>query len=106
MMAPATPPMSAPPAIEHAPAPTQGPPNAQERAQHAPVLNDLSDAERTRLHTAHQSALRDPGLAASRARYMDARKEFREKLRNALLKADPSVQPILEKIRHDKTDDH
>ncbi len=70
-----------------------------------PTLSDLSDDERTRLHSAHQTALHDPNLAASRARYMDARKEFRDKLRNALLKADPSVQPILEKIRREKPDD-
>jgi hypothetical protein len=70
-------------------------------------LNDLSEDERTRLHSAHQRALqRDPNLAASRARYLNARKEFREKLRDALLKADPSVQPILEKIRREKVEDH
>jgi hypothetical protein len=72
-----------------------------------PTLNDLSEDERSRLHFAHQNAFQhDPNLAASRARYLNARKEFRQKLRDALLKADPSVQPILEKIRRDKPEDH
>jgi hypothetical protein len=71
-----------------------------------PVLTDLSEDERTRLHSAHETALHDPNLAASRARYLNARKEFRNKLRDALLKADPEVQPILEKIRRDKSEDH
>ena len=44
-------------------------------------------------------AMRDPALMQSRARYEQARKEFRDRLRDALLKADPSVQPILEKAR-------
>jgi hypothetical protein len=97
---------TAPPSIPpvQQPAPSQLPP-AQARSQRAPILNDLSQEERTRLQSAHQNALHDPNLAASRARYLDARKEFREKLRDALLKADPSVQPILEKIRREKPDD-
>lgn len=70
------------------------------------ILNDLSEDERSRLHSAHQNAMqRDPNLAASRARYLNARKEFREKLRDALLKADPSVQPILDKIHREQNDD-
>src|SRR5881392_628692 len=59
----------------------------------------LSRDEQTRLRTAHDTAMRDPALAATRQRYEAARKEFRDKLRDALLKADPSVQPILEKVR-------
>jgi hypothetical protein len=86
-----------------------GPPAMQQTPSRIqrPTLNDLSEDERARLHSAHQTALQhDPNLAASRARYLNARKEFRQKLRDALLKADPSVQPILEKIRRDKPEDH
>ncbi len=90
-------PPSQPPPPPHQPQPVQ-------RSQ-APVLNDLSEGERAKLHSAHEAALHDPNLAASRARYLNARKEFREKLRDALLKADPSVQPILEKIRREKPAD-
>jgi hypothetical protein len=88
------------------PGPVAGQPQQAPSRLQRPTLDDLSEDERTRLHSAHQNALqRDPNLAASRARYLNARKEFREKLRDALLKADPSVQPILEKIRRNQPDD-
>ena len=59
----------------------------------------LSMEEQARFRSAHDMALRDPALAATRQRYEQARNEYRNKLRDALLKADPSVQPILEKVR-------
>jgi hypothetical protein len=65
----------------------------------------LSRDEQTRLRTAHDTAMHDPTLAATRQRYEAARKEFRDKLRDALLKADPSVQPILEKVRRQRQKD-
>ena len=65
----------------------------------------LSMEEQARLRSAHDTAMRDPALAATRLRYEQARKEFRDKLRDALLKADPSVQPILEKVRRQRQKD-
>ncbi len=65
----------------------------------------LSMEEQARLRSAHDMAMRDPTLAATRQRYEQARKEFRDKLRDALLKADPSVQPILEKVRRQRHQD-
>jgi hypothetical protein len=62
----------------------------------------LSLEEQAKLRSAHDMAMRDPALVQSRARYEQARKEFRDKLRDALLKADPSVQPILEKARRQR----
>ena len=62
-------------------------------------LAGLSIEEQAKLRSAHDTAMRDPALAASRQRYEQARNEFRDKLREGLLKADPSVQPILEKVR-------
>jgi hypothetical protein len=58
--------------------------------------------EQARLRSAHDMAMRDPTLAQSRERYEEARREFRERLRAALVKVDPSVQPILEKVRKKK----
>lgn len=58
--------------------------------------------ERAKLRSAHQTAISDPAVAQSRERFEQARKDFRDKLRDALLKADPSVQPILEKVRRKK----
>ena len=65
----------------------------------------LSLEEQARLRSAHDRAMRDPALIQSRARYEEARKEFRDRLRDALLKADPSVQPILEKARRQRHHD-
>ena len=62
----------------------------------------LSLEEQAKLRSAHDMAMRDPALMQSRARYEQARKEFRDRLRDALLKADPSVQPILEKARRQR----
>lgn len=103
--APAAPIVSAPMERPPQPPPQDAQAPARPLQTRAPSLTDLSDDERTRLHSAHESALQDPNLAASRERYMNARKEFRDKLRDALLKADPAVQPILEKIRRDKPED-
>src|SRR5437868_3908015 len=65
----------------------------------------LSMEEQARFRSARDMAMRDPALAATRQRYEQARNEFRNKLREALLKADPSVQPILEKVRRQRHQD-
>ena len=65
----------------------------------------LSMEEQARFRSAHDMALRDPSVAATRQRYEQARNEYRNKLREALLKADPSVQPILEKVRRQRHKD-
>ena len=65
-------------------------------------LMNLSGDERARLQSAHLAALRDPALRESRERFHQAKKEYRNKLRDALLKADPSVQPIIEKVRRQR----
>jgi hypothetical protein len=64
----------------------------------------LNEDERSRLKAAHQKAMSDPAVRAARDRLKQARREFREVLRPALLKADPSIQPILEKMRPDRPD--
>jgi hypothetical protein len=68
-------------------------------------FSGLSMEEQAKLRSAHDTAMRDPALAATRQRYQEARKEFRNKLRDALLKADPSVQPIIEKVRRQRQKD-
>ena len=64
----------------------------------------LTEEERSRLKAAHQKALADPAVWAARDKLRQARREFREILRPALLKADPSIQPILEKMRAERPD--
>jgi len=73
-------------------------------ARQARLMN-LSGEERARLQSAHLAALRDPALRQSRERFHQAKREYRDKLRDALLKADPSVQPILEKVRRQRREE-
>ena len=70
----------------------------------ARLLANLTDDERSRLRAAHQKALSDPAVQAAREKLKQARREFREVLRPALLKADPSIQPILDKLRAERPD--
>ena len=62
----------------------------------------LNNEERSKLKAAHQKAMDDPAVRAARDKLKQARREFREVLRPAILKADPSVQPILEKMRAER----
>jgi Spy/CpxP family protein refolding chaperone len=70
----------------------------------ARLLANLTEDERTRLEAAHQKAMADPAVQAAREKLKQARHEFREVLRPALLKADPSLQPILDKLRAERPD--
>ena len=65
----------------------------------ARFLANLTEDERAKLRAAHQKAMADPAVQAARERLKQARREFREVMRPALLKADPSIQPILDKMR-------
>src|SRR4051794_10162556 len=89
----------------------QSPPDRPDRPfrqflteRRAARLANLTEDERTRLRAAHQKALQDPAVQAAREKLKQARWEFREVLRPALLKADPSIQPILEKLRAERPD--
>ena len=70
----------------------------------ARLLANLTEDERARLRAAHQKAMQDPAVLAAREKLRQARREFREIMRPALLKADPSIQPILEKLRAERPD--
>ena len=65
---------------------------------------NLNEEERSRLKAAHQKAMSDPVVQAARDRLRQARREFREVMRPAMLKADPSIQPILDKVRAERQD--
>jgi Spy/CpxP family protein refolding chaperone len=65
---------------------------------------NLTEEERGRLRAAHDKAMADPAVQAAREKLRQARREFREVMRPALLKADPSIQPILDKLRPDRPD--
>jgi hypothetical protein len=44
----------------------------------------------------------DPAVQAAREKLRQARREFRDIMRPALLKADPSIQPILDKLKAER----
>ncbi|MEY2492240.1 MAG: hypothetical protein QOH24_1191 [Verrucomicrobiota bacterium] len=79
--------------------------SSRRNGSHQAHLANLSGDERARLQSAHQAAMRDPALRESRAKFQQARKEFRDKLQDALIKADPSVQPIIEKVKRQRPDE-
>jgi Spy/CpxP family protein refolding chaperone len=63
---------------------------------------NLTEEERGRLRAAHEKAMADPAVQAAHEKLRQARREFREVMRPALLKADPSIQPILDKLRPER----
>lgn len=61
-------------------------------------LANLSPDERQKLQAARLKAMQDPAVQAAHDKMREAHKQFRDAMRAAMLKADPSVQPILDKI--------
>ena len=61
-------------------------------------LANLTPQEREKLKAARQKAMQDPSVQAAHEKMRQAHKEFVGAMRGAMVKADPSVQPILEKI--------
>ena len=68
------------------------------RGRHARFLGDLSADERAKLRAAHHAAMADPAVQAAKERQRAAAREFRELKRARMLQADPTVQPILDKM--------
>jgi hypothetical protein len=68
----------------------------------ARLLANLTPEERAKLRAAHQKAITDPAVQAAREKLQQARREFRDVMQPALLKADPSIQPILDKLRSER----
>jgi uncharacterized protein YbaA (DUF1428 family) len=77
-----------------------GPRHHQER------FANLSADEREKLETAHQKAMQDPVVQAAQEKIRQADKEFRDALHASMLKADPSIQPILDKMPKDERHEH
>ena len=61
-------------------------------------LANLSPEEREKLKAARQKAMQDPSVQAAHEKMRQARKEFITAMRGAMLKADPTIQPVLDKI--------
>ena len=63
---------------------------------------NLTEDDRARLRAAHEKAMADPAVRAAQERLKQARREFRELMRPAMLRADPSIQGILDKMRPER----
>ncbi len=70
----------------------------QRHGRRARLLANLSSDERIKLRAANQKAMADPAVQAAKERAKQAMKDFRSLKRAALLRADPTLQPILDKI--------
>jgi len=61
-------------------------------------LANLSSGEREQLKTAHFKAVQDPEVRAAQLRLRQAQREYHERMRAAMLKADPAIAPVLDKL--------
>ena len=68
------------------------------RGRYAKMLANLSPDERAKLRAAHHLAMADPAVQAAQDRKIQAAREFRELKRLRMLQADPTLQPILDKL--------
>jgi hypothetical protein len=69
-------------------------------------LANLSPEERAKFKKARLQAMQDPGVQAARDKMMQAGKEFRDVMEAAMLKADPSIKPVLDKMPKSPTAPH
>ena len=64
-------------------------------------LATLTTEEKMKLRAAHKAAMKDPTVQAAKAEKSTDKRAFRKAVREAMLKADPSVGPILEKLKEE-----
>ena len=69
-------------------------------------LANLSTEERQKVIAAHQTAMRDPAVQAAHEKMKQARKDFRGAMHAAMLKADPTLEPILAKLPKHEHGEH
>ena len=67
---------------------------------------NLSADEREKLKAARQKAMQDPMVQAAQEKRRQADKEFHDALHASMFKADPSIQPILDKMPKGERHEH
>jgi Spy/CpxP family protein refolding chaperone len=88
----------APTAFPQPPQSSADKPLKHSRAQRHACWAKLTEDERAKLRAAHQKAMADPSVKAAHERLKQARREFRDVMGPAMLRADPSIQPLLDKL--------
>lgn len=76
----------------------------KQRLQGAKPLENMSEEERGRIRRAMEQVWNSEEVKAARDGAWEAAKKYREALRAAVLKADPEVRPLLERILIDGPD--
>ena len=61
-------------------------------------MGNLTPEERQKVMNARRQAMNDPAVSSPREKAQAAQKEFKEALDAAMLKVDPSLKPILDKM--------
>jgi hypothetical protein len=62
-------------------------------------MAELTPAERQQLKAAHEKALQDPAVKAAEGEKGTDRRAYQKTVHDAMLRADPTIAPILEKMR-------
>ena len=62
----------------------------------------LTPEEKQKLRAAHKAAMQDPAVQAAKANKSSNKRAFRMAVRNAMLKSDPTVGPILEEMKEER----
>ena len=62
----------------------------------------LSPEERETLKSAHKAAMADPSVKAVESEKSTNKRAYRQAVRAAMIKADPKVEPILEKMKEER----
>ena len=62
----------------------------------------LTPEERHQLRLAHDKAMAEPAMKEAEANRANDRKGYRQALRAAMIKADPTIEPVLDKMRDAK----
>ena len=61
-------------------------------------MGNLSADEKQKVMNARRQAMQDPSVSSAKQKMQAASKEFHDAMEAAMLKADPSLKPILDKM--------
>lgn len=75
---------------------------------HMKAYAKLTPEEQQKIKAAHKAAKDDPAVKAADAGRgtKEGRKAYQDAVRAAMIKADPSVEPILEKMKEERHEEH
>ncbi len=99
--APAAPATTATPSVS-APAAAPAAAEESEGTMRARAMSRLTPEEQGKMRAARKAAMQDPEVKAAEATRTTDKKGYRKTVIAAMIKADPSVAPILEKLREGK----